>query len=118
MILSIYKQFTTLNNELMTYLNELISGDLKSKDNVISRLNDILNNIEEVKYKSDNIMELESDMDKVNNLRYSIMNSLFLLSDLLHFYKINEVDRFKMRAVNYINHNSKLQLSKERDGGF
>lgn len=110
MILSIYKQFTTLNSELMNYLNELISEDLKSKDDAVSRLNDILKNIEELKYQSDNIVDLESDIDKVNNLRYSIMNSLFLLSDLLHFYKINEVDRFKMRAVNYINHNSKPEF--------
>ena len=31
------------------------------------------------------------------------MSALFLVSDLNHFYNINEYERFKMRGINYIN---------------
>lgn len=112
MMLNTYEQFSILNNELITYLNELISDDLKEKnsDEIINKLNRILNDIEELKFKSDEIFSVGMELYKVNNLRYSIMNSLFLISDLLHFYKLNEVERFKMRAVNYINHNSRPQV--------
>ncbi|MBC5627357.1 hypothetical protein H8S20_00465 [Clostridium sp. NSJ-6] len=112
MMLNTYEQFSTLNNELITYLNELISDDLKEKDSekIVNNFNRILNDIEELKFKSDEIVSGGMELDKINNLRYSIMNSLFLISDLLHFYKLNEIERFKMRAVNYINHNSKPQI--------
>lgn len=112
MMLNTYEQFSILNNELITYLNELISDDLKEKnrDEIISKFDRVLNDIEELKFKSDEIVAVGVELDKVNNLRYSIMNSLFLISDLLHFYKLNEIERFKMRAVNYINHNSKPQV--------
>ena len=112
MMLNTYEQFSNLNNELITYLNELISDDLKEKNSeeIINNFNRILNDIEELKLKSDEIVSVGIELNKVNNLRYSIMNSLFLVSDLLHFYKLNEIERFKMRAVNYINHNSKPQI--------
>lgn len=112
MMLNTYEQFSILNNELITYLNELISDELKEKnsDEIINKFNSLLNDIEELKLKSDEIGLVGIDMSKLNNLRYSIMNSLFLISDLLHFYKLNEIERFKMRAVNYINHNSKPQV--------
>lgn len=111
MILNVYEKFSVLNNELITYLNELISDDLKEKreDEIISKFDKILSDIEELKFESDEIVAVGFELDKVNNLRYSIMNSLFLISDLLHFYKLNEIERFKMRAVNYINHTLKPQ---------
>ncbi|MBM6838289.1 hypothetical protein H9X77_08590, partial [Clostridium saudiense] len=48
MMLNTYEQFSILNNELITYLNELISDDLKEKnsDEIINKLNRILNDIE------------------------------------------------------------------------
>ncbi|SCJ99209.1 Uncharacterised protein [uncultured Clostridium sp.] len=112
MMLNTYEQFSNLNNELITYLNELISDDLKEKNSeeIINNFNRILNDIEELKLKSDEIVSVGIELNKVNNLRYSIMNSLFLISDLLHFYKLNEIERFRMRAVNYVNHNSKPQV--------
>ncbi|MBC5625852.1 hypothetical protein H8S10_10355 [Clostridium sp. NSJ-49] len=112
MMLNTYEQFSILNNELITYLNELISNDIKdtNKEEVISKFDRMLNDIEVLKFKSDEIVETGAGIDQVNNLRYSIMNSLFLISDLLHFYKLDEVERFKMRAVNYINHTAKPQV--------
>ena len=112
MMINTYEQFSILNNELITYLNELFSEDLKegNSEDIINNFKKILNDIEELKFESDEIIAVGEELDKLNNLRYSIMNSLFLVSDLLHFYKLNEVERFKMRAVNYINYNSKPQI--------
>ena len=111
-MLNTYEKFSMLNNDLIKYLNELITNNLKDlKDGDIAvNLERILHDIEVLKFESDKISISNMDSDKVNNLRYSIMNSLFLISDLLHFYKLNEIERFKMRAVNYINHSSKPQI--------
>ena len=89
-MLNTYEQFSILNNELITYLNELISNDIKdtNKEEVISKFDRMLNDIEVLKFKSDEIVETGAGIGQVNNLRYSIMNSLFLISDLLHFYKL------------------------------
>ena len=112
MMLNTYEKFSMLNNDLIKYLNELITNNFKNLNNedIIVDLERILHDIEVLKFESDKISISNMDSDKVNNLRYSIMNSLFLISDLLHFYKLNEIERFKMRIVNYINHSSKPQI--------
>lgn len=109
MILSTYEEFTMLNSEMITYINELVTNDFNGyeEEEVIKQISEKLNKIEELKFKSDEAIADVSDINNLNELRYSIMNSLFLLSDLLHFYKLREYDRFKMRAINYINHNAK-----------
>lgn len=111
-MLNTYEKFSMLNNDLIKYLNELITNNFKNLNNedIIVDLERILHDIEVLKFKSDEISVHNMDIDKVNDLRYSIMNSLFLISDLLHFYKLNEIERFKMRIVNYINHSSKPQI--------
>ena len=47
-MLNTYEQFSILNNELITYLNELISNDIKdtNKEEVISKFDRMLNDIE------------------------------------------------------------------------
>ena len=47
-----------------------------------------------------------------NNLRalnYLALDTLFLTMDLKNFYKLGESERFKMRAVNYINKRNRGQ---------
>ena len=38
------------------------------------------------------------------------MSALFLVSDLKHFYNFKEYERFKMRAVNYINNSKRGKM--------
>ena len=38
------------------------------------------------------------------------MSALFLVSDLKHFYNLKEYERFKMRAVNYINNSKRGKM--------
>ena len=62
-----------------------------------------LNNYEKIKFESDEIQVDDENKNNLNDLKYLIMSALFLVSDLNHFYEIKEYDRFKMRAINYIN---------------
>ena len=82
MMLNTYEKFSMLNNDLIKYLNELITNNLKDlKDEDIAvNLERILHDIEVLKFESDEISISNMDSDKVNNLRYSIMNSLFLIT--------------------------------------
>lgn len=109
MILNTYEEFTMLNNDIITYINELVKNNFSAYDEneVINYMSGKLSSMENLKFKSDEIITDISENDKINELRYLIMNSLFLLSDLIHFYKLGEFDRFKMRALNYISQNSK-----------
>ena len=63
-----------------------------------------LKNYESLKFESDEIQAEGNEINNLNDLKYLIMSGLFLVSDLSHFYNIKEFERFKMRAVNYINH--------------
>lgn len=108
MILNVYEEFIAANSEVVEYINNIIVNDLVKQDtNIRILLEEKLKKIENLKYESDKLAESGFDIEKINRLRYSIMNCLFLLSDLIHFYNLNEFERFKMRGLNYINQNSR-----------
>ena len=73
-------------------------------------LNIALNNYEKLKFESDEIQVEDSDKNNLNDLKYLIMSALFLVSDLSHFYSLREYERFKMRAVNYINNSRRGKI--------
>ena len=52
----------------------------------------------------------EKDIDNLRDLNYLALDTLFLTMDLKNFYKLGESERFKMRAVNYINKRSRGQI--------
>ncbi len=74
-----------------------------SEEQIKMNLKIALNNYEKIKFESDEIQVDDENKNNLNDLKYLIMSALFLVSDLNHFYEIKEYDRFKMRAINYIN---------------
>ena len=52
----------------------------------------------------------EKDINNLRDLNYLALDTLFLTMDLKNFYKLGESERFKMRAVNYINKRSRGQI--------
>ena len=104
-LVSIQEEYNKAKSEYIELINELSNSDLGNCDN-----EDILNNLiagktkfELIKIKSDNEVLSEEEKDKLKDIQYSIVDSLFLCMDLINFYKTNQVERFKMRAVNYVN---------------
>ena len=73
-------------------------------------LNIALKNYEKLKFESDEIQIEDKDKNNLNDLKYLIMSALFLVSDLNHFYNLKEYERFKMRAINYINNSRRAKM--------
>lgn len=104
-LLKTYEEFTNINKEFISFIDKLVMDNFKTISEEIVKMNlDIaLKNYEDLKFESDRITVDNNNINNLNELRYLIMNALFLVSDLKHFYEIKEFDRFRMRAVNYIN---------------
>ena len=104
-LLESYKEFTKINSEYINYINELVNTDLGKCDNkeVINCLIGCKNRYEFLKIKVDDYNYEEENIDTLKQLKMYIMDGLLLSIDLLRFYESKQVERFKMRAVNYIN---------------
>ncbi|WP_294387810.1 hypothetical protein [uncultured Clostridium sp.] len=111
-LISTYEKFTHINEEFIEFIDKLIGNDFKSftDDQIKMNLNIALKNYEKLKFESDEIQVEEDNKNNLNDLRYLIMSALFLVSDLIHFYNLKEYERFKMRAVNYINNSRRGKI--------
>ena len=111
-LISTYEKFTHINEEFIEFIDKLIGNDFKSftDDQIKMNLNIALKNYEKLKFESDEIQVEEDNKNNLNDLRYLIMSALFLVSDLIHFYNLKEHERFKMRAVNYINNSRRGKI--------
>ena len=111
-LISTYEKFTHINEEFIEFIDKLIGNDFKSftDDQIKMNLNIDLKNYEKLKFESDEIQVEEDNKNNLNDLRYLIMSALFLVSDLIHFYNLKEYERFKMRAVNYINNSRRGKI--------
>ena len=111
-LISTYEKFTHINEEFIEFIDKLVGNNFKSftDDQIKMNLNIALKNYEKLKFESDEIQVEEANKNNLNDLRYLIMSALFLVSDLIHFYNLKEYERFKMRAVNYINNSRRGKI--------
>lgn len=52
----------------------------------------------------------EAQQENLKDLKYLIMDALFFASDLVNFYKHQELSRFKMRVLNALNKKRRSEL--------
>ena len=106
-LLNTYEKFKKTNIDFMNFIDELVINNFTSiaEEDIVENLNSALKKFESLKFESDKIEIDDENRNNLNDLKYMILNALFLISDLKHFYSLKEMERFKMRAVNYINHN-------------
>lgn len=112
-LLDAYEKYKKINNDYSRFIEIMINKEgfnFTDKEEV-----DLLEkyNIEihQLKISIDNVES--TDDENLKDLNYLIMDLMFLSVDLINFYNYKEVERFKMRAVNYIN----KQRRKEFFGG-
>ncbi len=105
-ILNVYNDYKSLNEEIIEFINRVLSEDSILEDTLYIKesINILIEKLDNIKVAGDLIDVDSENKQNLNDLKYLIHSTLFLLSDLEHFYNINELTRFKMRAVNYINH--------------
>lgn len=103
-LVKIYEEYNIVNEEYLNLANKVALEDLDNFNNkTLERLNIY-------KEKFGNLMERingedlsEEDENNIKDLKYLVLDGIFLASDLAGFYSINEKERFKMRLANYIN---------------
>ena len=106
-----YEEYNELNKEYVKYIQMVMESDISNHDNIImNNLENYSNLFEDLKLRCDKIEVEEKDINNLRDLNYLALDTLFLTMDLKNFYKLGESERFKMRAVNYINKRNRGQV--------
>lgn len=116
-----YEEYIRVNNEYVNFIEELVNKNLGecNEEYIIETLIKVQHDFESIKIRID-VEESEveeKDLENLKDLKYLIMDALFISADLVAFYKYNQPERFKMRAVNYINKKRRAEMFKEDKKG-
>lgn len=113
-LVNIYDEYREVNKNYVDFLEELINKNFEgfSEDFIISNLENFQNSIENLKIKSDELEVNVENQDNLRDLKYLVVDTLFLTFDLNNFYRIKEFERFKMRFANYINKRRRDEMLK------
>lgn len=118
-LLNRYNEYTALNKEYLEFVEQLIETEFEkfSEEDIKSYLKETENRMQCL---MENISDLKVEIEQETNLKdlkYLVMDSVFLLGDLIHFYQLGELGRFKMRALNAINKKRRAEMFKETPSG-
>lgn len=103
-LLSTYDEYIEVNKAYIEFINEIVNNNFNgySEEEIMTILVDGKNKFEELRSKTDKEEVLDEDDVNLKDLKYLVIDGLFLSIDLFNFYKCKEIERFKMRAINYI----------------
>lgn len=114
-----YEEYNKVNSNYVNFIEGLVNSDLGECDN--EKIKDTLlsaqNSFESIKIRIDVEGMEETDKENLNDLKYLIMDALFISADLVAFYKYKQPERFKMRATNYINKKRRAEMFKDSGNG-
>ena len=112
---TLYNEYKKYLNEYMLYIFELAESNLDGcKDqNILDKLKAYQIKFEDIKIKSDVIEVDEANKQNLQDLKYLVMDVLFAALDLTTFYSYKEEERFKMRAVNFVNKRKRAEIFNE-----
>lgn len=100
----IFNEYITVNSEYVKFVNDIINKNFEGYEE-----EEIMNILTESKQKFERLMEETNKVEIeeengifLKDVKYSVMDGLFLAIDLYNFYYSKQLERFKMRGVNYI----------------
>ncbi|MBE6071349.1 MAG: hypothetical protein E7208_05265 [Clostridium butyricum] len=100
----IFNEYIKINNEYVKFINEIINSNFEgyTEENITTKLIENKKKFEELMQCTDKIEIEEEKGVFLKDVKYSVIDGLFLAIDLYNFYYSKQLERFKMRAVNYI----------------
>lgn len=104
-LVNYYTQYTTTYGEYMTYVEHLVETDFKecTEAELTAQLKGARETFETLMMQI-NGLEVEKEQEEnFKDLKYLVMDALFLAGDLEQFVKYQEIGRFKMRVLNALN---------------
>ena len=104
MLSEIFNKYVEINSEYVKYINDIVNNNFAGylEEEIMNKLVEGKKNFEELMSQIDKCENEEENGLFLKDIKYSIVDGLFLTIDLYNFYNSKELERFKMRAVNYI----------------
>jgi len=111
-LVEIYSAYKEESAEYTTWLEAIVSSDFQNDAMPIIRVRliDTKEQFEKWMEVCSNLEVEEKDQDNLKDLRYLILDSLFLAADLVRFFETDDLGRFKMRVLNYLNKKRSILL--------
>lgn len=111
-LVEIYEKYKEESKNYIEWIEELVEQDFEgyTQEEINSKLEYAKNQFEAFMEDSGKIEVSEDQEANYQDLRYLVMDTLFLAVDLEHFYKFGEQGRFKMRALNYLNKRKRADM--------
>lgn len=100
-IYEIYNELSKTYTDLLEKITDV--SEHEKQEEILVRLKTIKDQLEDLMNRSSTLIVEQENEQNLQDLRYLITDSFFLAVDLVHFYEHNELGRFKMRVVNYLN---------------
>nr|WP_303244360.1 hypothetical protein [uncultured Cellulosilyticum sp.] len=117
-LIEIYEQYVDINNDYAAWIEALVNEDFQNDAPPLIkiRLQDTKEQFEKLMEACSNLEVSAEDEENFKDLRYLLMDSVFLAGDLLAFYNVEELGRFKMRVLNYLNKKRRADIFGEKPG--
>lgn len=114
-LVELYQSYSEINKDYMTFIEEAVNSDFKNSlpEEILLRLTKAKESFEELMAASNELKPKEEDETNFKDLKYLLVDTLFLAIDLLAFYKAGEEGRFKMRVLNYLNKKRRAEMFNE-----
>lgn len=118
-LLEIYEEYKEESKNYIEWIEELVQQDFEeyTVEEINLKLEYAKKQFEVFMEESGKIEVPEGQETNYQDLRYLLMDTLFLAVDLEHFYKCGEQGRFKMRALNYFNKRRRADMVGSLNGG-
>lgn len=104
MLGEIFNKYVEVNRAYVEYINEIVNKNFEGylEEEIMNSLIKGKKEFEGLMSEIDKCENEEEDGLFLKDVKYSLVDGLFLSIDLYNFYNSKELERFKMRAVNYI----------------
>lgn len=118
-LVEIYSAYKEESTEYITWLEAVVNSDFQNDAMPIIRVRliDTKEQLEKWMEACANLEVEEKDKENLKDLRYLILDSLFLAADLVRFFETDDLGRFKMRVLNYLNKKRRAEMFGETPGG-
>lgn len=103
-LLSIYEEYVQSNKEYVDFIDKIINDNFTSytEDEISKKLVIYKDYFEKLRDDLEKTDVASEEDENVRDLKYLLVDVLFLSIDLYNFYNSKEIERFKMRGINYI----------------
>lgn len=110
-LLNYYETYTAITKDYDQLLQQMVEQETLQKEEAIGdQLVSAKNQLEQLMHAIAELEVEESQQQNLGDLKYLVTDLFFLAMDCLHFYEHEEMGRFKMRAINYLNKKRRAEV--------